>query len=115
MEKKKEKWSSFTLNFMKPAALIFLIRNKKADILDYLAVDPTIRGHRIGSRILTWLQEVRKHPFIVEYRKHQGADNRRSCAQKAVLSFFFHERLQDYDYALWRADGTVKLASTGAL
>jgi len=50
----------------KPAALIFLIRNKKADILDYLAVDPTIRGHRIGSRILTWLQEVRKHPFIVE-------------------------------------------------
>ena len=51
----------------KPVALIFLIRNKKADILDYLAVDPTIRGHRIGSRILTWLQEVRKHPFIVGF------------------------------------------------
>lgn len=48
------------------AGLAFVILGSKVDVLDYLAIEPVFRGHKIGSRILTWLNADRPHPVAVE-------------------------------------------------
>lgn len=45
--------------------LAFLVVGEEADILDYLAIDPTYQNHHIGSSILSWLSKHEK-PFFVE-------------------------------------------------
>lgn len=49
-----------------PIALTFIILGEPFDVLDYLAVDPKAHSKGIGSKILEWMQSVRKRPFLVE-------------------------------------------------
>lgn len=56
------------------AGLAFLIPGRAVDVLDYLAVEPSMRGQNIGSRILHWLNEHTCHPFAVEIESTKHPD-----------------------------------------
>lgn len=57
------------------AGLVFLIKGEHVDVLDYLAVNGTMRDHGIGGRILAWLRGCRENPFVVEIESTLTSDD----------------------------------------
>lgn len=74
------------------AGLVFLIPGEQVDVLDYLAIAPSMQGQKIGSRVLQWLMENRSKPFLVEIESTRiGSDQTKQRRKAFYLANGMHD------------------------
>lgn len=93
----------------KPVGIAFVIYGRENNVLDYLAVDPNLRGQNIGTSILEALEDFDDKPLIVEIETTAHGDEEAVRRKKFYLNNGFHDCHQPIE--LFHVE--MELLSTG--